>query len=732
MGVQNFLADEEYDDDYEESAPFGSGFSDVITGSSNLFSPTASNRFSNDDEEDGGFVPNFLDDEDYDEPVEVEEDFEEDGEVFEGFDDEVEEPSIPVAPVVVVREVPQPVKDSLRSVDSERQSLASSSVPKTPSPRITSNAASEVSEAVRNVPTDSSNTGASPVTGPSNASDVVKTKRRRDLSSGFPKRNTPVVTPVSDVTVPEVAPVQSTSTPVAPPVVVRPIQSESVSTVRTSVARPVSDLEKAPERKPIVELEPRSVIPNFLEEEDYEDEVSSNRNVKPSQPVVDAAKSFGSPTVTPPVVAVPVPTESESIAVEKLQFPSRPNPKKFTALDQSASMTRTVGPDGLTKSERARAASAMESSQRTPSNGKLSAKEFEFFANLGMDGVPAAKHTVKELLLPQKFEGKNTRLERERRVATALGSFESSRIRFTERDKKVLEFIALFKFASQRHIAKLLQIKEQSAYKALNRLKNFGLVKGFKVIGIEGFVWSVTETGMLLSGHDLPRGSKADLNLSMIAHQFTVIHIGAHLWSSGVNVLRENKWPVMNRLDVNGDPVYGDQLVTELQIQSAFGKVRGNNKAAAYVPQIKKHMSNQFDSWNRAGGVEFGPSPEFQAGNEFMWTLFPPVSNKLNYHVPDLVVARPRAADGSPQSIAVEVELRTKSNEESYVKTLEAYRTDANIFKKVVWVCRLKGTAEKIKRIASKNGLIKSGKLTIVPIMEEDNRMLKGRETWAL
>lgn len=731
MGVQNFLADEDYDDEYEEAAPFGAGFSDVITGSSNLFSPSASNRFSNDDEEDGGFVPNFLDDEDYDEPAESEEDFEEDGEVFEGFDDEAEEPSTPVVPVAVVREVPQSVKDLPRPVGSERQSLVSSSAPKTPSPRVTSNAAREVSEAVRTVPADSSNASASPVTGPSSTANVVQPKRRRDLSSGFPKRNTPVVTPVSDVTVPEVAPVQRTSSPVVPPVVARPTQSESVSTVRTPVARPVPVQEKVVERDSIADREPRSVIPNFLEEEDYDEEVPSTPVVKPSTQVVDAPKSFGTPSVAPPVVAVPVPTESESIAVEKLQNPSRPAPKKFTALDQSASMTRTVGPDGLTKSERSRAASSMES-RRTPSNGKLSEKEFEFFANLGMDGVPAAKHTVKELLLPQRFEGKNARLERERRVATALGSFESSRVRFTERDKKVLEFIALFKFASQRHIAKLLQIKEQSAYKALNRLKNFGLVKGFKVIGIEGFVWSVTETGMLLSGHDLPRGSKADLNLSMIAHQFTVIHIGAHLWSSGVNVLRENKWPVMNRLDVNGEPVYGDQLVTELQIQSAFGKVRGTNKAAAYVPQIKKHMANQFDSWNRAGGVEFGPSPEFQAGNEFMWTLFPPIANKLNYHVPDLVVARPRAADGSPQSIAVEVELRTKSNEESYVKTLEAYRTDANIFKKVVWVCRLKGTAEKIKRIASKNGLIKSGKLTIVPIMEEDNRMLKGRETWAL
>ena len=82
MGVQNFLADEDYDDEYEESAPFGAGFSDVITGSSNLFSPASSNRFNSDDEEeDGGFVPNFLDDEDYDEPVDEEEDFEEDGEV---------------------------------------------------------------------------------------------------------------------------------------------------------------------------------------------------------------------------------------------------------------------------------------------------------------------------------------------------------------------------------------------------------------------------------------------------------------------------------------------------------------------------------------------------------------------------------------------------------------------------------------------------------------------------
>lgn len=428
---------------------------------------------------------------------------------------------------------------------------------------------------------------------------------------------------------------------------------------------------------------------------------------------------------------------------------------KFTALNQSDATVRKVGSDGLTPAERVRKARSSSSTVtvsshgsellgaagaiygRTPSNGRLSQNELLFYANLGAQRLgDYGSASKKQLFLPPMLgESAEQKAQRTARVNRALanGSMErGKKSRLTEKDYRVLRFIALFKFVSERQIAKLLQVAEHSAYKRLNELRKNGLTKGFKTLGVKGSVWVLTETGMDLSGYELPRGSEAGLTLSMVSHQFTVNHVGAHLWSGGANVLREKNFPQKNLVNSNGDRVLGDQLISELQIQSAFGKVRGNSKADAFVPQIKSHMRNQFDSWERAGGVDFGPSPELQRGNEYMLALYPPVANRLNYHVPDLVVARQRGTDGKPQSIAVEVELKTKADDSSYERTLDAYRVDDKIFKKVVWICRLKGTAEKISRIAKRNGLADQGRISIVPIYLEDGSRFTGRDTWML
>jgi len=410
---------------------------------------------------------------------------------------------------------------------------------------------------------------------------------------------------------------------------------------------------------------------------------------------------------------------------------------KFTALKQADSTVRRVGTDGLTDAERKRGARANPTPVRTPSNGRLSQEELLFYANFGAthasDFGGASK---KQLFLPPVLkENPTQKKEREARINRALsgGSIaQGAKSRLTEKDYRVLQFMALFKFVSERQIGKLLQCAEITAYKRLNELRKHGLTKGFKTLGVKGSVWVLTETGMDLSGFDLPRGTEAALTLSMVSHQFTVNHVAAHLWAGGANVLREKNFPQRNLPNGKGELEFGEQIISELQIQSAFGKVRGSNRADAFVPQVKKHLAGQFDDWQRAGGTSFGPSPELQRGNEYMWTLFPPVSNRLNYHVPDLVVARPRTADGKPQSIAVEIELRTKADDTSYERTLDAYRVDDSIYRKVVWVCRLKGTAEKLARIAKSNGLADQGRIEIVPIYMSDGSRFTGKDTWSL
>ncbi len=465
----------------------------------------------------------------------------------------------------------------------------------------------------------------------------------------------------------------------------------------------------------------------------------ANAPQRATSPVSTQGDSTPTTTVRfdPKAGAKPV-TEEEAKELKAPSSYASTRELKFTALRQKDTTVRRVGADGLTPAERARAASAAAAEAiRTPTNGKLSREELLFYANLGAQRSAdfGATSTKKLFIPPMLEESVDQRKAREARINRALagGSIaRGAKTRLTEKDYRVLQFIAIFKFASERQVGKLLSVGEHAAYKRLNNLRKHGLTKGFKTLGVKGSVWVLTETGMDLSGFELPRGTESALTLSMVSHQFTVNHVAAHLWAGGANVLREKNFPQRNLPDGAGGFEFGERLISELQIQSAFGKVRGNTKADAYVPQIKKQMANLFDNWQRAGGPSYGPSPELISGNEHMWTLFPPISNRLNYHVPDLVVARPRSEDGKPQSIAVEVELRTKADDSSYERTLDAYRADNRIYRKVVWICRLKGTAEKLTRIAKRNGLADQGRISIVPIYMEDGSRFTGKDTWSL
>jgi hypothetical protein len=117
-------------------------------------------------------------------------------------------------------------------------------------------------------------------------------------------------------------------------------------------------------------------------------------------------------------------------------------------------------------------------------------------------------------------------------------------------------------------------------------------------------------------------------------------------------------------------------------------------------------------------------------GNEFMWTLIPPYALRLAYHVPDLVVKRPRKANGDPASIAVEIELANKPFE-LYERALSAYSYDSLLYEQVIWVVKSRGAAKKLEKAAAKNGLLDEGRIDIVPIYTEDG-VFKGKAEWTI
>lgn len=399
------------------------------------------------------------------------------------------------------------------------------------------------------------------------------------------------------------------------------------------------------------------------------------------------------------------------------------------------------GDDGRVLSHRARVSEKFKKpSARTPENGRLSEREVAFFTNLALDPYsPTSFDRVRKLLRPpvSKEEAERSYKKRMELLNVALGDERSEKFgqrvkALQTKDFDVLEFLAQFKYGTESHIASLLGVSSSTARNRLTKLRQLGLVRQLDVYGTKPLM-AVSRVGMLLSGFELRNTTDGNITFSTIPHQFTINHVAANVWSGALNVLNEEVYPVLNRKNrKTGELVFGDELVSETSIQSSFSTVRGIMKAADYRKKIISIEDGLFQEWENNGGAEVNPrSPEFEYGNEFMWAVLPPISAGIAHHVPDLVVRRERAKDGSPNSIAVEVELSDKGTDEAYQRTLEAYRTDGRFFKKVVWICRLKSTAKRLERIARDNGMWDSGKVEIWPVLTKHG-VFRGGDMWRL
>ena len=112
-------------------------------------------------------------------------------------------------------------------------------------------------------------------------------------------------------------------------------------------------------------------------------------------------------------------------------------------------------------------------------------------------------------------------------------------------------------------------------------------------------------------------------------------------------------------------------------------------------------------------------------GNEYLWILFPEGGLTVNFHVPDLVINRPRDNDGNPQSIAVECELTRKSHK-NYVNTMRAYMEDKYVYKKVLWITNNSAIVRRLQEAAKEIGFTR---YDIVPFTNE-NGIYRNRDIW--
>ena len=98
------------------------------------------------------------------------------------------------------------------------------------------------------------------------------------------------------------------------------------------------------------------------------------------------------------------------------------------------------------------------------------------------------------------------------------------------------------------------------------------------------------------------------------------------------------------------------------------------------------------------------------------------------YLLPDIVVRRGRNKDGSPNSIAIEVEKSIKTEEE-YIRKLSMYKTDNRVYGKVIYITSDRAIVERIKKCAEQ---INFTNYDIVPMINKDGLVDGNENKWRI
>lgn len=278
----------------------------------------------------------------------------------------------------------------------------------------------------------------------------------------------------------------------------------------------------------------------------------------------------------------------------------------------------------------------------------------------------------------------------------------------SDADAVVLRLIRRMRVVSPGVVANILgSDKAATGERWISRMAAAGHVEA-----IYGGGWVLSAPSLLMMGGDLKYEHVTPTKFSthMLMHSMVVNHVAACVWGGTLNVLGADEWPLRGRVDpVSGGLSVGCGFVTEREMNRSKYHLLG--KATATREEVVRVLSaarvDAFSEWAAAGGAASGVlSPELRAGNEHMFIpLRDPQLDAISFHLPDLVVPRLRAEDGSARSIAVEVELGHKPD--SFRESLAAY-ADAggrSMFESVVWVCLRRRTMNTLERICFEMGL---------------------------
>lgn len=366
---------------------------------------------------------------------------------------------------------------------------------------------------------------------------------------------------------------------------------------------------------------------------------------------------------------------------------------------------------------------------------KGTAFESRLAKNLGID-----KESLKNIISP-----KSVLSEKEKAILLSLGSGVDNRAVKKKRknkyvtvgDMEVLLYLDKAKLASLRNVYYACGMKK-NLYLELKRLERLGLVQNIIVTDATGLnVWGLTELGAAYIGSERILPNKNKVRVSSLSERIFVNHVLACLFSGCINILQLEEYPVYNRINIEtGEAKIGEDIVPETDILSSRSNKIMELKGNLFVEDSFKGESTKSlrEQWN-IGWAEWemngrrGLSPEEVEGNEWYYILMYQGGVYLkSYLLPDIVVRRPRNSDGSPNSIAIEVEREVKSIDELKAK-LEMYKMDNRVYSKVIYVTSNKRIAENISEAAAQIGF---DRYDVVPMINENGIVKKSMSHWEI
>jgi hypothetical protein len=265
----------------------------------------------------------------------------------------------------------------------------------------------------------------------------------------------------------------------------------------------------------------------------------------------------------------------------------------------------------------------------------------------------------------------------------------NKKIVLNERDFIMMNFMTKHRYCYSDQLSRLVGAENKDVRARLFRLEKEGYIRRETITRGQD-LWLTKKAGLQIIGSPYSAIGKGQISPAAIQHTIGVGNLAVELemGAGAENILGEKDFPKMNRYlygqyDPDSEPtLFGEMTVSEREIRSSNRVLRGSNNVTPTDLKYKVQTA--------AADLS---APERLDGNEWMFAVY-----SKGEHFPDLVVSRPRAEDGSPQHIAIELELTAKDLP-SWRRILKWYKQDGIMFSKVYYFTHVRTIATRVQKV---------------------------------